>query len=144
MVLPAKLRSKKAYLLAEALLSVLLITVGLVGITRGLSSQLRAFDAMQEQNHLLSLAQTFLRRLEILNVNGVLAQEITETSGVFDKPDDAYQWSIDAEMIEATQGEPTPLARVNVRVQRATAAGETRKATLSAVWPAERVPPQWF
>ena len=88
---PAVWRSQQGLLLVEAVLSAVIIAVGLVFISRGLSSQLNAIRTIQEHHTLLSLAQGKLVELESEASSGRPLP--TTLSGGFDEPYGEYRWS---------------------------------------------------
>ena len=72
---PAKRASRRGLLLVEAVLSAVVIGVGLSFITRGLASQLRALRSVEEYDTLLSLARSTLQELE---ANGLLERKVQD------------------------------------------------------------------
>ena len=130
--------SRQGLLLVEAVLAAVVIAVGLVFISRGLSSQLKAVQAIDEQQTLLALAHETLLGLESrLAAGQTLAPRL---EGGFEAPDESYRWSVTVEpRSDQTDALGTPLAGdvfVTVQGERSPAA-----VTLGAVWPKEWLAP---
>lgn len=89
---PARFSSRSGLLLVEAVLSAVVIAVGLVFITRGLASQLKAVRTLEERETLLALARWKLTELE----SGFLFGRPLppDLQGEFAEPFQAYQWSL--------------------------------------------------
>ena len=131
---PDTFGSRQGLLLVEAVLAAVVIAVGLVFISRGLSSQLKAVQTIDEQHTLAALAQDTLLGLESRMAAGeALAPQM---EGGFDAPYDSYRWSATMQPREdQTDARGTILAGdVFVTVRR-----EAPRAaiTLGAVWPQE-------
>lgn len=152
------LRSRKGLLLVEAVLSAVIIASGLVFISRGLGSQLRALQRVEESETLLSLARGRLLELEAEGlVSGGEPIAEADKSGAFPEPYGAYQWEIRVDtpqgVIAATEDLMDPATqepaarRVTVAVRRSQEAGRDRTSptvTLSAIWPAAWIPDEWL
>ncbi len=138
---PAMLKSRQGLLLVEAVLSAVVIAVGLVLISRGLSSQLRALHSLEEYDILLPLAQGKLLEFESkLLANRPLQTE--EQSGTFSEPFEQYQWSIASpgEVLD-TQGDVIA-KRLVLSVERRDQ--KSAVVSLTALWPPEEwVPDTW-
>ena len=139
---PARCSSQRGLLLVEAVLSAVIIATGLVLITRGLGSQLKALRSIEEHETLISLAQGKLLELE---GKRLLAQPLSagDQTGTFEDSYGAYRWTIESAVREEpkdAQGHPLADA-VTIIVQRADAPSATVK--LSALWPATWVPAEW-
>ena len=131
-------RTRRGFLLVEALLALVVIATGLVFISRALSANLAAVTHLQRTARVLRLAASALRAREID------AQQFGASdgsTGAFDPPDEAYRWSL------ALQAAPVPLdEQVSVTMSSVTltvtAAGDDRPlARLHTLWPAEWVQP---
>ena len=135
---PVTCGSRQGLLLVEAVLAAVVIAVGLVFISRGLSSQLRAVRTIDEQQTLLALAQDTLVGLESrLAAGQTLASSL---EGGFEAPYESYRWSVMVEpRSDQTDALGSPLAGdvfVTVQRERPPAA-----VTLGAVWPKEWLAP---
>ena len=131
---PDTFGSRQGFLLVEAVLAAVVIAVGLVFISRGLSSQLKAVQTIDEQHTLAALVQETLLGLESRMAAGeTLALQM---EGGFDAPYDSYRWSATIQPREdQTDAFGTILAGdVFVTVQREPPAASL---TLGAVWPQE-------
>ncbi len=131
-------------LLVEAILSAVVIGVGLVFITRGLASHLKALRAVEEYDALLSLAQTKLLELEAQRL--FHAAPAPESEGAFEASHQtgrcpAPRWKIAAKQQETEETE-TPPSEITLSVW--CGEGPSASITLSAVWPTALVPPSWF
>ena len=128
--------SRRGLLLVEAVLSAVVIAVGLVFISRALASPLKALRTIEEYDTLLVLAPSQLLEWE--------ARRSTPTTleGTFQKPYEAYRWTLKATLREGPDDlkaqDGTPLtSSVTFTVQRGDRPGSTVR--LRAVWPSE-----WF
>lgn len=137
-------RSQRGLLLVEAILSAVVIGVGLVFVTRGLASHLKALRAVEEYDTLLSLAQTKLLELEA--ERQFRATSTPQSEGEFDtsqqtRPCPAPRWKVAAKQQEAEETKTAP-SEITLRVW----CGErpSTSITVSAVWPTELVPASWF
>ena len=139
---PAKCSSMKGLLLVEAVLSAVIIATGLIFVTRGLSTPLRALRTIDEQGLVRSLAQ---RKLLELETTRLLERPMAkDRHGAFATPYTAYQWTVAAKAYEAVEPQASnrSLSEVTVAVQRI---GEpSASARLSAVWQSEWVPDGWL
>ena len=90
----AKRSSQRGLLLVEAVLSAIVIAVGLVFISRGLGSQLRAIHTVEEYETLLSLAHGKLAEFETQRL--VQPTQPMSVEGTFDEPYQAYRWTLSA------------------------------------------------
>ena len=131
---PAKLTSPLGLLLVEAILSSIAIAVGLVFISRGLSSQLKALRTVEEYETLLSLAG---RKLTEFETQRSLPANLT---GTFQDPFEAYGWTATATLRDGPDdpqdqaGNPL-IGDLIVAVQRDTPPSSAVR--LRAVWPRE-------
>lgn len=132
------MRSVRGLLIVEAVLSVVVIAVGLVFISRGLASQLKALRMIEEHEVLLSLARATLLELEgerSVNHPPSRAQE-----GTFQEPHQAYRWTIAVTL----QDEPDEVSRSEVMVAVQRHDRPSSRVRLSAVWPTAWVPEEWL
>ena len=89
---PAKYSCQAGLLLVEAVLSAVVITVGLVCITQGLTSQLKALRMLEARETLLALARWKLTELETSLLSGrPLPPDLQDD---FAEPYQSYQWSL--------------------------------------------------
>ncbi len=137
---PGKFPTQKGLLIIEAVICAVLITTGLVAISRGLSSQLQAQKRLAEEERMLLLVRSVLTEQERLLWSGALT--VTMRATAFEDPDAAYEWEIQAFPLEETLADEVPLCRVDALVSREDGTG--RKARLSTLWPTSRIPPEWF
>jgi len=131
-------------LLVEAVLAAVVIGVGLVFITRGLASQLKALRAVEEYDALLSLAQAKLAELEAERLWNAASTPAAE--GTFDASPQplrcpAPRWKITAAQQEGDEADVPPS---DITLTVWCAEGPSTSLTLSAVWPTELVPASWF
>lgn len=130
-------RGPRGFLLAEALLTLVVVATGLVFVSRGLSTSLHAVRRLTETARLLRLTETTLRTQEML----AYTTGVAPSTAVFASPDEAYRWALAAEPLtsplDATM--TTPLAVVRCTVHPA--AGERPALSLTSLWPAEWVQP---
>ncbi len=129
---PAKRASRRGLLLVEAVLSAVVIGVGLSFITRGMANQLKALRAVEEYDTLLGLSRSAMQELEARHV--VPANR----SGRFEPPYEGYGWSLTAtprdgpnELI-GQNGQPLT-STVVLTVQRQDRPSSSLQ--LTAVWP---------
>lgn len=140
--------SQQGLLLLEAVLSAVVIAVGLVFVTRALSQQLRALHHVEQHDALLALAQSTLEELEA----GVRAKRAPQQIvGVpFEAPYDEayrdYRWTLKATRLSADESEEDStvvrLASVVLTVQRDDP--PTALVELSAIWPTAMLPEEWL
>ena len=126
-------------LLVEAVISAVVITVGLVGVSRALSAQLQGLESVEGYAVTTELAQRLAAELERPVQAGVPPS--VERSGTFESPYDAYGWQLSAEPLEAAST-GVLVSRVTITIR----AEEGRGAAWSVdtVWPSELVPPAWY
>ena len=139
----AKHSSQQGFLLVEAVLSAIVITVGLVVISRGLSNQLKALRTMDEYDTLLSLAHERLLELEAERLWGPPPTH-ERADGLFKAPYESYHWMVKAtvrEDLKDTEGNPIA-SDVLLTIQREDHASSSLR--LRAVWPSTWIPPEWF
>ena len=137
---PAKCSSQQGFLLVEAVLSAVVIAVGLTFVSRGLSNQLRALHTVGEYDTLLSLARGKLLELEGARLFRAPSSE-AQRDGVFGEPHQAYRWTVTATLRKEENGE-APTSSVVLTVQRNQ--GPSSLVRLSALWPTDEVPQAWF
>ena len=128
-------------LLVEAVLAAVVIAVGLVFVSRGLSSQLAVLRAVEERETLTALASQRLAELEALRLSQLAIPP--DVGGAFDPPFQTYQWSVSAtprdDLVDESQA---PLAAdVTIWVSETTRHGPV--VSVSTVWPVGWVPPEW-
>lgn len=127
--------SSQGLLLVEAVLSAVVIAVGLAFISRGLAGHLRAIRTVEEQQVLLALAHGKLLALEAELTSGRPLP--AELAGTFEAPYAAYRWQAAvAAREDVADADGNPLASdVTVTVERRE--GPAASLRLGAVWPAE-------
>ena len=148
---PAAWRSQRGLLLLDAVLSAIVIAVGLVFITRGLAGQLRVLRKLEESDVLSSLAQSKLVELEAgaRLTPRRLPQQITDAAfgPLYGEAAAAYRWSVHAtpmdnpESSQLSPSEVTALGQVAVTITRQDS--HAILYTLRAVWPKTMVPDEW-
>ena len=139
---PARSSSRRGLLLVEAILASIVIAVGLVFISRGLSNQLKVLQSIEDYDVLTSLAQNKLLELEGKRFAGRPLTE-QDREGAFEPPYDRYRWMMAAVARETPAGmDGKPTAKnIAITVQRSDRPSST--ATLSAIWPSAWVPNAW-
>lgn len=126
---------ERGALLVEAVLSAVVIAVGLTFITRALGSQLNALQRVEEYAVLMELGQQAMRMLEVDVQTGKPPRGPHE--GSFDEPYQAYQWKRSATELEDPDL-PLTVSRVTLSVRRSDHPGATY--SVQAVWPSSLVP----
>jgi hypothetical protein len=116
------------------------IATGLVAISRGLSNQLHASRMIDERQRMLLLAESVLAEQQCQLFSGIPVAAGQPT--VFPQPDEAYQWVMHAQALEGTGDEELPLCRLDATITREDGRGQ--QVRLWTVWPASRIPPEWF
>jgi hypothetical protein len=139
MAQPAKSCSQRGLLLVEAVISAVIIAVGLVSITRGLSSQLKALQSVGDYAVMTRLAHGMLTEVERSVQAGQPPQRAR--AGTFEPPDAVYEWSLEARVPE-DQTTAVPVTVVTLSVRRADRSSGA--VSVRAVWPSEWVPVEWL
>lgn len=137
-----KRSSQQGLLLVEAVLSAIVITVGLVVISRGLGNQLKALRTMDEYDTLLSLAHERLLELEAERLWGPPPTH-ERADGLFKAPYESYHWLVKAtarEDLKDAEGNPIA-SEVLLTIQRNDRASSSLR--LRAVWPSVWIPAEW-
>ncbi|MBI4004212.1 MAG: hypothetical protein HY353_04240 [Candidatus Omnitrophica bacterium] len=117
-------------LLVEAVLSAVVIAVGLTFITRALGSQLKALQRVEEYAVLVDLAQQALRTMEVDLQAGKSPRGPHE--GSFGDPYQDYQWKLSATELEDPDL-PLEVSRVTLSVARSD--HPTATYSVQTVWP---------
>src|SRR3989338_6845843 len=128
-------RSVQGVLLVEAVLSAVVIAVGLTFITRALGSQLRALQRVEEYAVLTELSQQAMRTMEVDVQAGKPPRGPQD--GSFDAPYQAYQWALSAAALD-DRDLPFEMSRVTLSVHSADRPSATY--SVQAVWPSSVVP----
>ena len=138
----ASRRSQRGLLLVEAVLSTVVIAVGLVLISRALSGQLKAIHTVEEYDTLLALAQGKLLELEELRCAD---QPLLEThEGAFQEPYAAYHWALTAKKrSDSLDANGQPLTST-VTISAGRTNPPSGSVQLSAIWPFDWVPNAWY
>ena len=119
----------------EAVLSAVVIAVGLAFITRALGSQLQALQRVEEYAVLVELAQQALRTMEVDVQAGKPPRGPQD--GSFDEPYQAYRWALSAATLDVPDL-PFEVRHVTLSVQRTDRPSATY--SVQAVWPESLVP----
>ena len=138
----AKQRSQRGLLLVEAILSAVIIGIGLVFITRALAGQLASLRSVRQYDTLLDLAEEKLGELESQRLFN--ASSTTQPSeGIFAEPFQSYHWRIKAQaLVQAASDKELPPVRISVTVWQGDKSGSA--VSLSSLWPASWVSELWF
>lgn len=132
-------RSHQGFLLVEAVLSAVIIAVGLVFVSRALASEVKALRTIEEAAAAAPLAQNLMRELEGCVQDGRAPER--ERSGTFDAPNAGYQWALSAAPVPAEDEEPSR-GVVTLVIRRT---GDQANVTaLRAVWPLDYIPGDWL
>jgi type II secretory pathway pseudopilin PulG len=105
-IFPAARKNRAGFLLLEVLVSITVISVGLVYIIRSFSSSSRAIETAAHFLQSVSFIEEKLWDLEAMN--GI---ERGRDSGVFER-DDRYSWKTEVE-----EAEEIPINLVNLKVE---------------------------
>lgn len=151
---PVTSPSQRGLLLVEAGLCAVVIAVGLVFISRGLTNQLKALRTVDEYETLLSLAHGKLSELEAQRLRpGGIPPPPERPEGSFESE---YEWTVAAvrrEDLDVNEDGRPLFSNITLTVRSAPVGQETamgrsepRSSTvsLSAIWPTDWVPAEWF
>ena len=140
---PVKCFSARGVLLVEAALSAVVIGVGLVFISQGLSNQLKALTSIEEASVRSALAE---RRLVELDAERLAGSPLPpESSGRFDEPDHHYEWILKAVPrpdVPDKDGQPL-FSDVTCAVRKA-AEPHPFEVRRTEIWRTAWVPSSWF
>jgi hypothetical protein len=131
--------SQRGLLLVEAVLSAVVIAVGLVFISRSLTSQLKALRTMEEHEVLLSLAHGKLGELE--------AERLADLPPTHGRPEGSFEWMVDAALrgdLEADADGRPLFSEVTLTVRHGDDERRSSAVTLSAIWLTRWVPAEWY
>lgn len=135
---PGKRCSRRGLLLVEAVLSATVIAVGLVFVSRGLSSQLHAVRTLEAYDTLVLLARSKMEEFE--GKRFALEQD---QAGDFDPPYDAYQWDMSTtprrEPADQNGNALTKTVTCNVHSRD----GHGPRYHVRAIWPASWISDGW-
>ena len=140
--------SQRGLLLLEAVLSAVVIAVGLVFISRALSQQLRALGDVERHEALVALAQGKLEELEAQVRARKAPQQITDVafSEPYGQASGEYRWSLRITPLSAEEADADQtivrVSRVILTVQRSEPV--TSLVTLSSLWPTAMIPQEWL
>lgn len=140
-------RSQRGVLLVEAVLSVIVIAVGLVFITQSVGHQLKALRSIEEYDRLGSLARSHLLELE---ARRLFSQPLPpDRQGVFQGADDGgssarYRWEIRAMPLDAWRDQAGHPFAGEVRLMVQPDRTPSEAVAVRAVWPIEWIPSEWF
>lgn len=139
----AKWLFARGVLLVEAALSAVVIGVGLVFISQGLSNQLKALSSVESSAVLSSLAERCLLELDAERASGVPLSP--SPMGRFASPDESYEWTLHAvPRVDVVDKAGQPLmSHVTCAVRKE---GQRRPVELrrSIIWRTSWVPATWF
>lgn len=132
---PARLICLKGFLLIEAIVSAVVIAVGIAFVNRGLSSQLKAIRTVEEYETLLSLARDKVSEFEGQRLFGIPPPSNLEDA--FEEPSKGYRWVMTFRpRPDMTNEEGEPLfADVSLDVRAEGRPSST--ITLGAIWSAD-------
>ncbi len=133
--LPRATQGRRGFLLVEALLTIVVIAIGLVLISQSLAGNLKAVSRIQQYHRLLRLAQSTLDQLE---AEAQQFRGLARHAGVFDAPDNQYRWNVTIDPVQSRDIPdeilPSVLA-VTLTVTRSDIAAPFVR--LNTVWPAD-------
>ncbi len=132
-------RSQRGLLLVEAILSAIIVAVGLVFVSRALSSEVNALHVVEESATVFPLADATLRAM-----NGVVQSGRapgTKRDGTFDPPNAGYRWIASAQPLETGDAQPR-YGMVTLTIRRVR--DDAIMTFVRALWPMEFVPTEWF
>ena len=129
----------RGLLLLEAVLSAVVIAVGLVLITRAFSTHLNALQSVQDYTILQQAAQKLLVELE-RGLEAGVSPELA-SAGTCEAPYAGYQWVLSAQPMDDAET-AVPVSAITLSVRRAQ--GRSRVVSVRTVWPTALVPADWF
>ena len=115
-----------------------MIATGLVFITRGLSTNLRTIQAVQDYDELVAMGRSRLLELETERTAGRISDLAQD--GSFPAPYQVFHWSIQSRRIDP-EDEHSPVA-ITLTVNRTDRGSSAIK--LYAIWPYTWVPNEWL
>ncbi len=124
--------ARRAFLLVEALLAIVVVSVALVGISRALGASLGALSRLQQEARRVQLAEAALHTLEATVMHAPVRRR---AEARFDASDADYEWEFVSQSttLQTEHTESLPAVAVVVRVRRA---GDDRAVSrLQALWP---------
>ena len=116
----------------EAVLSAVVIAVGLSFITRALGGQLKALQGVEEYAVLTELTQQAMRTMEV---------DVQAGKQPRGPQDGAFQWALSATVLDDPDL-PFEMSRITLSVHRTDAPGPAY--TVHVIWPSDVVPKDWF
>ena len=126
-------------MLTEAIIAAVVITVGIVMISRTFSTHLRALQSMQTYDERQALAYSVLDQMEQRLISGSVATGVRNMP--FGQSDSGFGWSLFVgQPIEDEMG----FKLSDVRVEVASADPKIPKTILKTRWPSDRIPLEWF
>lgn len=126
-------RTPQGFLLVEATLTIVVIAVSLVLISRGVSGSLKALATLQYDDRMLRLAESTLLEMETTAQQGPVTLPL---NGTLNPPDQAYQWTLTAlPTVLAPEELSGTLRSMTLTVHRGTASAPVVR--LNTVWPIE-------
>lgn len=147
---PATFGSRRGLLLIEAVLSAVVIAVGLAFISRALSSQLGAVRAVRDSEELLQLARGKLEDLEAERVSSASPSR-SPSSGTFTPEAGSAsgrtcRWAIGVTPLPELGTDEAEHALFDAVTLTVQAQGGRRASviTLTTIWTAAWVPQEWL
>lgn len=132
----------QGFLLVEAVLSAVIISVGLVWVTRGFSSQLRAIQTIDASTELKNIAAQIL-----LEVEGDLRESRSPQrlqKGVLELSGHSYAWIFTLQPHPDDPAIKRVILSVNSQQDSsALAASSISSIRLQALWPSDWIPDEW-
>ena len=134
-------RSWQGFLLVEAVLSAVVIAVGLIFISRGMGSQLRALQALEARDTLLALAQEKFAEVEGHRLSGDARPG--QAGGIFEPPADGYTWTFRASPRQDLLDQAGAPTASDVTLTVASQAHPASSVRLATIWPNDWVASEW-
>ena len=133
--------SRRGLLLVEAVLSAVVIGVGLSLITQGLSSQLRALKSIEAYDALAAAGRNRLLEWEADRLARPPSAD-EPPAGDCPQPYQAYRWLVKARQRVDPDTGAAGTSDVTLTIQRRDAPSTALE--LTAVWPSDWVPGGWY
>jgi hypothetical protein len=138
-------RGRGGLLLVEAVLSAVVIAVGLVAISRGLANQLKALRTLEEHETLRSLAIHWLRETE-----GMLSHDPAQVipwaqdlEAMFEPPHEQYRWALAVVPSEESPESPSSVAHRELHLSVQRDDRPSSRVELVVLWPDNWLPQAW-
>lgn len=128
---------RRGVLLVEAMLSAVIIGTGLVFISRGLSTQLKALRTVEEYDRGIALARAIMMELEAERTSGHILLD-RPLQGGFGAPYELYQWML---AIGPKTDEQDTVRQLTLTVQRSD--GLAPPVVIRMIWPKTFLLMEW-